>query len=78
MGVKRLIVIHIVFSLRLIKIISDQLNIRKATDLDAGQEVGVLNASSIHLSSSVHMAKKAKREPSIFLRLLDNSLSIKK
>ena len=56
---------------------SDQLNIRKASDLDDDQEHVASDTASIHATSSVHVAKKAKRKPSMILRLLDNSLSLK-
>ena len=58
---------------------SDQLKTRKASDIDADQEFNDSYESSIHASTSVQVSKRARREPStsMFLRLLDNSLSLK-
>ena len=55
----------------------DQLKTRKASDLDDGLGINESNSALIDGSPSFHVAKKAKREPSMFLRLLANSLSIK-
>ena len=60
---------------------SDQLpvNIRKASDVHADQEISDSDDSSIHASTSVQVSKRTRREPStsIFLRSLNNSLSLK-
>ena len=56
------------------KSMSDQLKTRKASDLDASQAIGGSDTTSLNASSSFHVSKKAKREPSMFLRMLDSIL----
>ena len=53
---------------------SDQLNTRKASDLDNGDVLDASDTPSFNASSSVHIKKKVKREPSIFLFMLNNVL----
>ena len=56
---------------------SDQLNIRMASDFDAGEGIGDSEASSADATLSVHVSKKAKCEPSMILRVLNSALSLK-
>ena len=53
---------------------SDQLNIRKAFELDNDQVSGGSSAASIH--ASVQSTKKTKREPCMFLRLIESALLV--
>ena len=56
---------------------SDQLKTSRASDLDAGQELGDSNTSSLNTSSSFHVSNKAKREPSVLLEMLESILILK-
>ena len=56
------------------KSMSDQLKTRKASDFEAGREVGGSDTTSLNASSSFHVSKKAKREPSMILKMLESIL----
>ena len=55
---------------------SDQLKTRKASDLDDVKEIEGSNTISFNATSSLHVSKKAKREPSMFLRLIEAAILV--
>ena len=55
---------------------SDQLKTRKALDQDDGKEIEGSTNISIDASSSVQFTKQTKREPSMFLRLIEAAILV--
>ena len=58
------------------KIMSDQSKTRKASDLDDEKELEGSNTLSAGASSSFQFTKQTKREPSMFLRLIESALLV--